>query len=335
MKENFERELNSKKESEKKEFGNDVLLHVDFSRHGKKADFNAPRIKNFKEISKEAEAEDLTDYDVVAIRTTPVERSVHSALAKQEGLQQNKSYNKDTVNVRVRNLPTGVLSTEGVKIEKIMEKTDESKDVNLISPRIRELYKQAVQSTEGATWEKENAGVEVFIKLMKSNIESLKHVIYDFKNSDDLSSEAIQELKEFNKTHKEKNEMSMLEVTLRIMKHFKYYIKATNKFRSDSKIFISEINHSGFIEPFLIYLLNEQILENPIDGDGKSELEKIGGGFEPNESVGITIRRKKKDGDVEITFKLRNRIYNLNINDNASNIFIESERLLNLIKSNE
>ena len=335
MSNTFEGNLITNKESEKKLFGNNVLLDIDLARHGKKSGFNSSRIENVEETSEIAKSKDVSDYDIIAVRTTPVERAVHTALATRNGLMENKNSNRNTVNVRVKNLPTGILSTGGVNIEKIMEETDQTKDINLISPHIRELYKQAVQSTQGSTWEKENAGVELFINLMKSNVASLKHTINDLGSLDDLSEEAKMEIEKFKSTQQKEGGMSIIEVVLRMVKHLQNYTKATNKFKNDTKIFIHEVNHSGFIEPFLIYLLDKEISENPINANGRSALEKIGGGFEPNESIGISIKRKEKGGKVEISFKLRDKVYYLDINDKLHNKITQSEKLLNLIKSYE
>lgn len=332
----FENNLATSKESKEKLFGNNVSLDIDLARHGKKSSFNASRIENVEETSDIAKSKDVSGYGVIAVRTTPVERAAHTALAMKEGFIKNESYNKSKLNVRVRNLPTGILSTGGISIEKIIEETDQTKDINLISPKIRELYKQAVQNTNGSTWEKENAGVDLFINLMKSNVDSLGHVIDDIKSSRGLysSEEAKIEVEEFKNTQQKEGGMSILEVVLRMIKHLQNYIKATNKFKNDTKIFVHEVNHSGFIEPFLIYFLEDKILENPVNEKGKNDLEKIGGGFEPNESVGISIKRKEKDGDVEVFIKLRNKTYHLN-NDQVFKKFLQSEKLLSLIKSHE
>ena len=177
--------------------GNNVSLDIDLARHGKKGSFNSSRIENVEETSEIAQAEDLNSYDIVAVRTTPVERAVHTALVMREGFEKNETLKQEAVNVRAKKLPTGILSKDGVSIGKIMEAAETSKDVNLISPSIREKYKQAVLNAEGSTWEKENAGVEVFIDNMQSNLKDLGHVRAELVNSETLSKESMQELQEF------------------------------------------------------------------------------------------------------------------------------------------
>ena len=122
----------------------------------------------------------------------------------------------------------------------------------------------------------------------------------------------------------------MLEVVLRMIKHLNNYIKVTNRLKDGTKGFIHEVNHSGFIEPFLIYLLKENIHEDPVRAEGKSDLEKIGGGFEPNENVRMSIKRLEKDGAVKVQFICRDKTYNLD-----DEKIEQSETLLNLIKSHE
>lgn len=319
-----------KAESKENKYGENVSLDIDLMRHGKKGSFNSSRIENVEETSQIAQNEDLSGYDVVAIRTTPVERAVHTALTMKEGFEGNETVQQGEVNVRARELPTGILSEDGVNIEEIMKESKVTKDVNLISPNIREQYKQAVLGSEGSTWQKENAGVDVFIGIMQSNLKELEHTLDDLSRSKNLSEEAMRDIERFKVKQKAENGMSMLEVVLRMAKSIRNYTEVTNRLKSGTKAFIHEVNHSGFIEPFLIYLLNEQVRENPIVADGKSDLEKLGGGFEPNEGVRISIKREEKDGPVKLHFKFRGKEYE--IDDKK---LTQSNALLDLIKSHE
>lgn len=312
-------------------FGNNIILDIDLARHGEKGSFNSARIENAEETFEMAKNEDLSDYDIVAIRTTPVERAVHTAQVTREGFLNNKTFRSDTVNIRVRELPTGVHSSEGVNIKKILGESDASKDVNLISQHIREQYKLAVQNKEGSSWKKESAGVELFINLMQSNLKVLERVINDLK-SGVLSEEAKKEIEKFKADQKNEGGMSILEVVLRMAKHLQNYTKVTNKLKSDTKVYIHEVSHSGFIEPFLIYLLNKKIIDNPINPDGKTDLEKLGGGFKPNEKLRINIERQERGGPVKLSFQLRGRTYKMEIDDTNNNKLAQSEELLNLIK---
>lgn len=317
-------------EKKERKYGENVALDIDLARHGKKGSFNSSRIENVEETSQIAQDEDLSGYDVVAVRTTPVERAVHTALTMKEGFEINDTLQQGGVNVRARELPTGILSEDGVNIKEIMRESKTTKDVNLISPNIREQYKQAVLGSEGSTWQKENAGVEVFIGIMQSNLKELGRALDDLSQSNNLSEEAMRETERFKVKQKAENGMSMLEVVLRMVKNIGNYTEVTNRLKSGTKAFIHEVNHSGFIEPFLIYLLDEQVRENPIAADGKSDLEKLGGGFEPNESVRISIKREEKDGLVKLHFKFRGKEYE--IDDKK---LMQSKALLDLIKSHE
>lgn len=318
---------------EKNDFGTNVSLDIDLARHGEKDSFNSARIKNVDETVAIAKTQDLTDYDIVAVRTTPIERAVHTAQAIQDGFLSNESLVSDTVNVRVRELPTGVHSVEGTNIERIMSETDMSKDLNLISPRIREQYKLAVEGKEGSSWDKENAGVQLFIDLMESNLESLSHVIKDLSDSKEFTNEARIEIENLKKLQKDEGGMSMLEVVLRMSKHLQNYIEVTNRLRTNTKGYIYEVNHSGFIEPLLVYLLKKQIKENPVNSEGKTDLEKIGGGFKPNETVRISIKRQEKDSAPIIRFELRGKTYELETENDS--ILLRSEQLLGAIKMYE
>jgi hypothetical protein len=311
---------------EKGNFGNNVSLDIDLARHGKKGSFNASRIENFEETKEKAMHQDLRGYDIVAVRTTPLERAVHTGLAMKEGFGQNETLPQDSVNVRVRELPTGILSVDGVEIDEIMKQSDSSKDLNLISPRIREQYKKAVQGKEGSSWDKENAGVQAFIDLMEANVALLRPVVAELTQGKELSDEAKSTLEQFKNEQKEAGGMSMLEVVLRMSKHLGNYTEVTNRLKNDTKGYIHEVNHSGFIEPMLVYLIKDKIEADPLKAESMTTLEKMGGGFEPNEKVNIHITREKKNDTPILTFTLRGKTYHLD-----ANRLSESTKLLDLI----
>ncbi|HRY82473.1 MAG TPA: hypothetical protein P5232_02110 [Candidatus Moranbacteria bacterium] len=254
-----------------------INVIIEMARHGKKNGFNSSRISNSEEIAEMAENIDLSGFQSVEIHTTPVERAVHTAQSIQSGF---KKQGADT-EIKIQEMASGILSSAGTSIEAIMAKSESSKDLNLISPEIREEYKLAVENHIASSWSKEDAGVGAWIKIMKKEIEFLK------KNG----------AEKFKSDQLKKNGISVLEVVLRICSYL-ININGENKF-------VYSINHAGFIEPLLVYLLAEQITENPVR-DGLDVFQKMGGAFEPSESVKIILKGEK------VIFHLRGKIYEIN-----------------------
>ncbi len=318
-------------QKESGEFGNNVEIDVELARHGEKGSFNASRIANPEKVVELAKGKDLSGYDVVAVRTTPIERAVHTGMKIEEGFESNDTFvmddEKKKVNLRVRDLPTGVISKEGVIVKKIMNESSESKDVNLISPQIRQAYKEATEKSASSSLKKENAGVALWIKYLMDDLDYLKKIIDKTDGSKENSDKEESIIKNFKDKQVKEDGISVLEVVLRMTEHFKKYVEASNRLKNDSKVFVYDVNHAGFIEPFLVYLLQDQIEEDPVCSDGSDILEKMGGAFEPNEAVNISIKRKEKNGKVSIKFRLRGKEYDLDVEPDK-NIFTKSGNLL-------
>jgi hypothetical protein len=157
--------------------------------------------------------------------------------------------------------------------------------------------------------------------------------------SEAISQEALEEISRFKETQdlgRESGEggMSVLEVTLRMVEHFiGHYSEVSNKSKSDSRTLIYEVNHSGFMEPFLVYLLHEQIVADPV-AEGYTALEKLGGAFRPNENFRISLLRERKDGDIALRFMLRGKTYVMDAKS-VSDTLTENEKLLLYIQSYE
>jgi hypothetical protein len=206
----------------------------------------------------------------------------------------------------------------------------------MLSPKIREGYAKAVQESEGSTLGQENAGVEYFVSLMDTDLAALTHTRQELKIGEVLSQDALQEITRFKETQDLGREggMSVLEVVLRMVGHFiKHYSEVSNRSKSDSRTLIYEVNHSGFMEPFLLYLLKEDILADPI-ATGSTALEQLGGAFRPNEGFRISLLREKKDGDVTLNFIIRGKVYSIDPKS-LQTMLAGNDRLLSCIQSYE
>ncbi|HEY4494962.1 MAG TPA: histidine phosphatase family protein [Patescibacteria group bacterium] len=320
-------------ESQEKKRGHNIVLDLYLARHGKKSSFNAARIDNPEEVQEMAKTMDIEGYDYVGVRTTPIERAVDTAHHIKEGFEDNSFMDvskKSDIKVRVRNLSSGILSKDGTIVENILKEGESSKDINLISPAIREHYKQAVLAASDSNWDKENAGVNAFIEIMESEMKELDITLQELERGEEFSEEAEKEINAFKNRQFEADGISMLEVALRMSKHFNKYIESTKRFDDNSKILLYEVNHAGFIEPELAYLLREQINQDPVNPDGNNILEKLGGAFQPSEAVKISIKREDDEAPAEVAFDLRGKSYSLTI-DGKTDIFNKSERLLKAI----
>ncbi|MCU0680162.1 MAG: hypothetical protein MUF50_02545 [Planctomycetes bacterium] len=311
----------------------EVVLDINLSRHGKKASFNATNIEDSEKIANLAKIEDLQDYDLVAVRTTPVERAVRTGLKYQEGFSENKTYAQEAkVNIRINEDISPIKSKGGKNIKEITKETEESKDINLLTEDFRKKYREAIEQDEFSSFDKENAGVLAWTEQMFEEMISLKQTFQDLSESKNLSELAKEEIKEFREKQLQSGGISILENSLKMTEQLNHYIKASDRYTKSSKILIQEINHAGFIEPFLIYLLKDDLEKKPINSEGKDIVEKIGGAFEPNETVKISIKRKKDSkkelNQLAIVIQLRNQEYVLHINEVENNIFKVSEKLL-------
>lgn len=323
-------------ESEKGDvWGNNVILDIQLVRHGKKASFNAARIENPDEVKKAASEFDLSSYDYVGVRTTPVERAVDTAQWAREGYKENPTVkNKEAVKVRIKKLSSGILSESGTVIKDILKDTENTKDLNLISPDIREKYKEAVLAAPDSDWEKENAGVNAFIEILESEIRSIPTALHELDSNQDFSEQALQEIEALKTKQLNSGGISILEVALRMGSHLEKYARLTQHLKNESKVFFYEVNHSGFIEPDLVYLLKEQIESNPVNPDGQTILEKIGGAFEPSEGVKISIKREQRDGSAMMIFEIRGKQYTLEVSGQTDKL-TKSKRLLDAVGISE
>jgi hypothetical protein len=317
-------------ESQESKWGNDVTLDIHLARHGKKASFNAARIDNPDEVQQEANQLDLSDYDYVGVRTTPVERAVDTAQWVREGYENNPTVeqpNGRDIKLRVRQLSSGILSEGGTNIEEILKDAEASKDVNLISPDIRERYKEAVLAAPDSDWDKENAGANAFVQMMQTDMAELPTAFKELESGQEFSEQARQEIAAFKQKQLDVGGISMLEVALRMGSHLEKYVRLTKHLNNDSKVFLYEVNHSGFIEPDLAYLLRDQIESDPVSPDGQSTLEKMGGAFQPSEDVKISIKREGREQPVQVLFGLRGKQYSLVV-DGRSDILTRSRKLV-------
>jgi hypothetical protein len=313
-------------------FGRDVHLFIELARHGKKDSHNAMRITNAAETAEIASNKDLSRYDLVAIRTTPVERAVDTALYVQGGYEGNETVEHDTVNVRVRESQAPILSAGKTNIGEIMKDTDVSKDVSYISPKLRQEYKEATEKAVDSSFDVETAGVEVFLANMRSDMDVLGGVISDLENGRELSNESLLELETFVRNQKLEGGKSILELVLRMNRQLEHYINVTSRLKSKSNTFIHEVSHSGIIEPFIAYLIGKQIEENPVDESGHNIISLMGGAFKPNESMGISINRDDKESSVEIIIELRGKSFPVTYDPDANNTITLGLKLLDLIE---
>ncbi|MDP1619879.1 MAG: hypothetical protein Q8L11_01655 [Candidatus Moranbacteria bacterium] len=275
-------------------------VSVVLARHGKKGAFNSNRIANPEEVRGMASKFDLSGYDMIGVRSTPIERAVHTAVCVCEGLAEAGFH----ATVEVCELTSGVLSTAGTDADAILQNSTASKDLNLISQEIREVYKNAVESCDGSSWSKEDAGVNAWVLLLAEEVKALGC----------LGSE------EFKAEQLRRNGISMLECVLRMAKHMLGYIELASSGKSS---WFYEVNHAGFIEPWLVYFLATQIDAMPV-ATGHNTFFQMGGAFEPSEAVTLSF---SSEG---IAVELRGKRYAI-----AVSVLQQAVRLLDEIAISE
>ncbi len=313
---------------EKKDVGNNVRLEIEFGRHGTKDDFNAREIIDAEKVTAIARSRDISKYNLVSVRSTPVPRAVDTLRAIEEGYADNPTLSAQKVTARIQTRPTGVLNSGGT--HRVSISAEASEDINIMSPHLRELYKNAVNDDPESTWKKEDAGVQVMIRNLSDKLGMINRTRQEIAQSRPLSDESRKELQEFKALRAEEGGISILEVSLRFTEHLASYLDATGRLQSNTSALIDEVNHAGFIEPFLLYLFGDLLLGSPVRPDGVTDLDKIGGAFEPNEKVTLIIERKQRGELPSLILKLRDRIYTIPPEDLAQRI-IESKKLSALL----
>lgn len=235
---------------------------------------------------------------------------------------------KKKINVRARNLPTMIFSKANTEIKKIMG-TEEDLNFSIMAKGVEDHYLNAAAAAENP-----KAREEAMTKSMLNSLEEDKReiavAIRDLETGNSFSPEAEEEMRIFREKYEKEEGVSMLEIILRAAKYYKNHIDLAGRLDNGSKVFLKEENHSGIIEPLLIHLLGDQIEVNPVNPEGKTTLEKLGGTLEPSERVKISIQRISNAEPVIIEFGFRGKRYSLEING-KDDILTKSVKLLEKI----
>jgi len=95
---------------------------------------------------------------------------------------------------------------------------------------------------------------------------------------------------------------SIYEIGSRIAKSIKKHIKLLERMQDDD-LNIDLVSHGGLLEPALYTLIGDQVEDDPINPEGKSFLEKMGGKLTHTEGFHIDIEQNGKDISVKISLR--------------------------------
>lgn len=100
------------------------------------------------------------------------------------------------------------------------------------------------------------------------------------------------------------NTVSPREVATRLANLVEKYVRMVSKLKNGSSVDFVHVSHSGTIEPFLQQVIGNEIEQNPINPEGKTFLEKMGGMINFLEEFEVDIKTNENDDvAVELTFR--------------------------------
>ncbi len=123
---------------------------------------------------------------------------------------------------------------------------------------------------------------------------------------------AVQAIIDTNDKRMDSETISSKEVSQEVAKQILTFIKMTERLKKDSIVNVVMTSHSGWIENFLVDILNEE---------RQDFMNKIGGQLDFLEGVKIIIDRKNKNN---ITIDLTFRDYNIKISEDELNKIINN-----------
>ncbi len=104
------------------------------------------------------------------------------------------------------------------------------------------------------------------------------------------------------------------ELASAVARHVMRFVDVSATLPSNVEGTIVNITHLPTLLSFLKNTIGDHINQNPINPDGKSFVEKIGGGMDHAEQVALKIYRKDQE-DVQLDVQLRGRSFVINLED--------------------
>lgn len=208
-------------------------------------------------------------------------------------------------------LPTGELAPAGFEQAKI---AGEEMETTLKGPKV---YHSEIKRAEdfGKTIQEATKSQKAYKARMRLEIGMTGYSKDFLKKWGEMTKEkgangVIQWWLDFGKEEPDPESISPYEIASRFAKHVLTHTKMTEKYYSGSKVDMINASHGSIMEPFVAFALSDQIEKDPVNPEGKTLVEKMGGAFATAEAFEVDTMIDEQ-GEKTLKVKLRGKEYDL------------------------
>ncbi len=118
----------------------------------------------------------------------------------------------------------------------------------------------------------------------------------------------------FGEKRPDKTTLSPKEMASRVAEVLLLQIRTIGRLKSGSKVNLADASHSPTLDVFIAEFLKEQIEEDPINPQGESLVEKMGGTFKMAEGFEVHVKTDEQ-GKLSADLSFRGKKYNVDVDE--------------------
>lgn len=110
----------------------------------------------------------------------------------------------------------------------------------------------------------------------------------------------------------DKDSLSAREMANRAAELFYRHIRLGGRLKDGSRVNLEEVSHTPTLDMFVAEAFREQIEMDPVNPEGSSPFQKMGGGFKEAEQFQI-LAKTDENGRLSAQFLFRGKVYPVNL----------------------